>query len=338
MIKIGVIGLGYWGPNLVRVFAERQHVSVTAIADLSEDRRQRIQSRYPSVRAFADADELINSDVDAVVVATPLAFHFPITLKALQAGKHVLVEKPFTSTAAQAEILIAEAAKQRLTILVDHTFVYNPAVILIREMILRGELGDLLYFDSQRINLGLFQPDSDVIWDLAVHDLAILDYLSDQSPTTVSALGVAHLEGHPCNTGFITLQYFSKFIGHINVNWLSPIKIRQLLIGGSRRMVIYDDLAQGNKLRVYNSGAEKLTESDPEYLRRVQYRIGDMWAPHVHYTEPLANLADHFVACIQGREQTRSGGDVGLRIVRLLEAATDSIKKGSIPVALSEKA
>jgi predicted dehydrogenase len=340
VIKIGIVGLGYWGPNLVRVFMEQGaggQVRVTAAADANEARRQIIHAKYPALQLFNDAHALIKSDVDAVVVATPLAHHFPIALAALQAGKHVLVEKPLTPTSAEAETLIAEAHQRGLTLMVDHTFVYNPAVVRLREMIARGDLGELLYFDSQRINLGLFQPDTDVMWDLAVHDMAILDYLHGATPTSVSAIGVAHLAGHPENTAFITMQYPTKFIAHINVNWLSPVKIRQLLIGGSRRMVVYDDMAPGNKLRIYDAGAERLTEDDPQYLRRVEYRLGDMLAPYVSDAEPLATLAAHFIKCIQGKETPRSGGDAGLRIVRLLEAATESVRKNGLPISYEKR-
>ena len=302
------------------------------MADFRADRCDRLRVRYPTIHSFATADELIGSDVQAVVIATPLAHHFPIALRALQAGKHVLIEKPFTSTAAEAQILIDEAAKRKLTLLVDHTFVYNPAVSKLRDLITSGELGELLYFDSQRINLGLFQSDSDVVWDLAVHDLAILHHLTGDIPVSVAAVGAVHLEGHPVNTAFITMQYARRFIAHVNVNWLSPVKVRQLIVGGSKRMVIYDDLGPGNKIRVYDCGAEGLAADDPDYRRRVDYRFGDMWAPHVDPAEPLGRLATHFVACIEKRAEPLSGGDAGLHVVRLLEAAKASIEKSGTPV------
>lgn len=335
MIRVGVVGLGYWGPNLVRVFSENAATKVVAVADFRDDRRSKIEMRYPTVRGFKTADEMFDAGVDAVVIATPLAQHFPLALAALKAGKHVLVEKPFTATTEQADQLISESERRGLTLMVDHTFVYNPVVMHLREMISAGDLGDLLYFDSQRINLGLFQPDSDVIWDLAVHDLAILDYLVDYTPSSVSAVGAAHLDGYPENTAFMTLQYQARFIAHINVNWLSPVKVRQILISGSRRMVVYDDLAQGAKLRVFDCGAEKLAADDPGYMRRVEYRFGDMLAPYIPHSEPLANLANHFVRCIEGREKPRTGGIAGRRVIETLDAAGRSIKGRGAPISLT---
>jgi len=252
----------------------------------------------------------------------------------LRAGKHVLVEKPFTATADQARILIADAQNRGRTLMVDHTFVYNPSVKLLGKMIAENHLGDLLYFDSRRINLGVFQPDADVIWDLAVHDFSILDYLVAQPPSAVSAVGAAHIDGHPNNTAFITLQYPSQFVAHIDVNWLSPVKVRQTLIGGNRRMVIYDDLSRDNPVKVYDCGAEGIHGEDSTYTRRIDYRFGDMWAPHVPAAEPLAGLAAHFLECIAGRGVPKSGGDAGLRIVRILEAASESVRRDGAPVSL----
>lgn len=337
MIRVGVIGLGYWGPNLVRVFNESGSSVVTRVADRRPDRCTRVKARYPNVEIFESADDVCTSDVDAVIIATSLRDHFSLALQALRAGKHVLVEKPFTQTAAQAETLIAEAAQRGLTLMVDHTFVYNPSVLLLNKMVSENHLGDLLYFDSRRINLGVFQPDADVIWDLAVHDFSILDFLVDAPPSIVSAVGAAHIEGHPNNTAFITLQYPSQFVAHVDVNWLSPVKVRQLLIGGSQRMVIYDDLSSDSPVKVYDCGAEGIRGADPEYNRRVDYRFGDMWAPHVSGREPLASLASHFLACIAGRETPRSSGEAGLRIVKILEAATESMRRGGAPIPLSTK-
>jgi predicted dehydrogenase len=335
LIRVGVVGLGYWGPNLVRVFNESGRSVVAGIADLRPERCAALSARYPGAEIFPSVEALITSEVDAVVIATPLRDHFPMALSALRAGKHVLVEKPFTETAVQAEMLVAEAGKRGCVVMVDHTFVYNPAVLMLGKMVREKHLGDLLYFDSRRINLGLFQPDSDVIWDLAVHDFAILDHLVDARPTAVSAVGAAHIEGHRHNTAFITLQYPGQFVAHVDVNWLSPVKVRQLLIGGSQRMVIYDDLSPDNRVRIYDCGAEGVAADDPEYSKRVDYRFGDMWAPHIPATEPLAGLAAHFIDCIECRAVPRSGGDAGLRIVRILEAASSSMRQGGAPVTLA---
>jgi predicted dehydrogenase len=335
MVRVGVIGLGYWGPNLVRVFSASDRSVVAGVTDMRAERCAALQARYPRIEIFPSAEALISSEVDAVIIATPLRDHFPLALSALRAGKHVLVEKPFTETAVQAEILVTEAAKRDRVVMVDHTFVYNPAVLLLAKMVREKHLGELLYFDSRRINLGLFQPDSDVIWDLAVHDFSILDHLVDVRPTAVSAVGAAHIDGHRHNTAFITLQYPGQFVAHVDVNWLSPVKVRQLLIGGSQRMVIYDDLSRDNQLRVYDCGAEGVSADDPEYSKRVDYRFGDMWAPHISGAEPLAGLAAHFIDCIERRDTPRSGGDAGLRIVKILEAASASMQQGGAPVTLA---
>ncbi len=337
-LRIGVVGLGYWGPNLVRVFAENPGATVVGVADTVPTRCQTLTAKYSGVRSFATAEALIGSDLDAVVIATPLATHYPLALAALRSGKHVLVEKPFTASAQQAEFLATEARRLGLTLMVDHTFVYNPAVTRLAEMIGAGQLGDLLYFDSRRINLGLFRPDSDVIWDLAVHDLSILDFLVDATPSAVSAVGAAHIAGHRNNTAFVTLQYPNQFVAHIDVNWLSPVKVRQLLVGGSRKMVIYDDLAADNRLRVYDCGVDGLAPDDPDYQRRVEYRVGDMWAPRITAREPLADMAAHFVACITGGAEPRTGAESAIRITRILEAATQSLGQGGTPVSLTQRA
>jgi predicted dehydrogenase len=286
---------------------------------------------------FTCGSELIASGIDAVVIAAPLREHYTLAVEALNAGKHVLVEKPFTASSEQAQDLIRLGQEKNLVVMVDHTFVYNPAVLLLADLIKKSELGDLLYFDSRRINLGLFRPDADVVWDLAVHDLAILDYLVGVRPSVISAVGAAHLDGLPNNTAFVTLQYPNQFVAHIDVNWLSPVKVRQLLIGGSRKMVIYDDLAVENRVRVYDCGADGLYGQDPDYRKRIDYRFGDMWAPHIAAKEPLAELAAHFGDCITGRAQPRSGADAGLRVVRMLEIASLSQRMGGAPLPFQMK-
>jgi predicted dehydrogenase len=334
-LRVAVIGLGYWGPKLVRVFQADRRSLVTAVADVNIDHASAIKELYPSVEIYGSAADLILSGrADAVAIATPLESHFAIALQALNAGMHVFVEKPFTASPSEAEMLIAEADKRGLTILVDHTFVYHPAVVRLIELVKKDALGELLYFDSRRINLGLFRPDSDVVWDLAVHDLSILDSLLDDAPVSISAIGAAHIEGHPHNTAFITLQYANKFVAHVGVNWMSPVKVRQLLVGGSKKMVIYDDLTVENRLRIYDCGVEGLNASDPEYLRRVEYRVGDMWAPQISSSEPLAEAASHFIDCIKGAAVPRSDGAAGLRVVRLLDAASKSLHQGGAPVRL----
>lgn len=335
MIKIGIIGVGYWGPNLARVFNEASGSNLTAVCDANPKRLAFIQQRYPLVKPFENADDMIASDIDAVIIATPLASHYPLALKALNAGKHVFVEKPFTETSAQATELIELAAKLNLVLLVDHTFVYNPAVRRIKQLIDQGDIGKLHYYDSIRINLGLFQPDSNVIWDLAIHDFAIINYLVQEMPVSIAAIGAAHVEGYLENTAFITLQYNSGFIAHINVNWLSPIKLRQILIGGDKKMVMYDDLQVGNRVKVYDSGVDPMEQSDAQYQRRIGYRTADMWAPHIPSIEPLATEAAHFINCIDGKEKPITSGEVGLQVVRMLEATSRSLESNGTPVSIT---
>ena len=255
MIRIGVIGYGYWGPNLVRNFVETSETQVIAVADMRQDRLDLVQSRYPGVEVTKDyRDILKHPKIDAVAISTPVSTHFPLALEALQAGKHVLVEKPITTTSQEALRLIDEADRRNLVLMVDHTFVYTSAVRKIRELIDKGSLGDIYYYDSTRVNLGLFQQDVDVIWDLAVHDLSIMEHILPESPVEVSATGIGHVRGAAENIAYVTAFYESSLIAHLNVNWLSPVKIRRTLIGGSKRMIVYDDIETSEKVRVYDKG------------------------------------------------------------------------------------
>ena len=255
MVNVGVIGYGYWGPNLVRNFMEVPGSTVAAVSDLRDARLAEVSRRYPTIRTTRSADDLFNdASIDAIVVATPVFSHFDLALRALQAGKHVLVEKPLTSTSDQATQLIDEASRRKLVLMVDHTFVYTGAVRKIREMVDGKELGDIYYYDSVRVNLGLFQHDVSVIWDLAVHDLAIMDYVLAAKPCAVAATGISHLAGQPENVAYITLFFEGRQIAHIHVNWLAPVKVRQTLIGGSQKMIVYDDLEPSEKIKVYDKG------------------------------------------------------------------------------------
>ncbi|MDO8607345.1 MAG: Gfo/Idh/MocA family oxidoreductase [Phaeospirillum sp.] len=335
ILRIGVIGFGYWGPNLVRNFAEAKGGKVVAMADLSAQKCTAFERRYPGIRTTTDPRELINAaDVDAVVIATPVRTHFELAFAAIEAGKHVMVEKPMTETVEQALRLVDAAARRGVTLMVDHTFVYTGAVRKIRSLVESGELGDVYYYDSTRINLGLFQHDVDVIWDLAVHDLAILDYVVGEKATAVSATGMAHIPGHVENVAYLTAYMGSGMIAHVNVNWLSPVKIRHTMVGGSRKMVVYDDLEPSEKLKIYDKGIT-LTD-DPERISQmlVGYRTGDMLAPQIVGREALAVEAEHFIDCVTNSKTPITDGACGLRIVELCEAATKSMKMRGHPVEI----
>ena len=335
-VRVGVIGYGYWGPNLVRNFAESGSAQVDAVSDMKPERRALAESRYPGVRATADAAALLaDPALDAVAIATPVSTHFELGMKALAAGKHVFMEKPLASTSEQALQLIEEAERRRRVLLVDHTFVYTGAVRKIRELVDQGGLGDIYYYDSARVNLGLFQHDTNVIWDLAVHDLSIMDFVLPARPVAVSATGISHVPGKPENIAFLTLFFDGSLIAHIHVNWLAPVKLRRTLIGASQKMIVYDDLEISEKVKVYDKGIT--VSDDPESLYRllVGYRAGDMWAPRLDTAEALQTEVRHFLACVRGQEQPQSGGHAGLRVVRILEAATLSMSQRGRPVELA---
>jgi predicted dehydrogenase len=327
MISIGVIGYGYWGPNLVRNFAEGLNTNVVAVSDLNRDRLQLASRRYPAIHAVSDyRDVLRNPNIDAVAISTPVSTHYQLALEALQAGKHVLVEKPITADSQQAAHLIDEAARRNLVLMVDHTFVYTGAVRKIRELITKDVLGEVYYYDSTRVNLGLFQHDINVIWDLAVHDLSILDYILGEQPREVSATGVAHVNGAE-DTAYVSLFYDGSVIAHLNLNWLSPVKVRRALIGGTRSMIVYDDLEASEKIRIYDKGIVVSDNPESIYKVRVNYRSGDMHAPRLDMTEALAIEIEHFVDCIENNKTPVTDGHAGLRVVSILEAATRSMKE-----------
>ena len=326
MIGIGVIGYGYWGPNLVRNFSDSERARVVAVSDLSAKRLGVVATRYPAVQATADAHELIqNPAVDAVVVATPVSTHFDLAMAALAAGKHVLVEKPMTATSEQAIRLIEEADRRGRVLMVDHTFVYTSAVRKIRDLIAAGELGQLHYYDSVRVNLGIFQHDVNVIWDLAVHDLSILRFLFADEPWGVSATGMSHVEDKAENIAYLTLFYPNNFLAHIHVNWLAPVKVRRTMICGSRRMIIYDDTESSEKVKVYDKGVDVTSDAEASYRLRVNYRAGDMWAPNLDTTEALTLEVREFLDCIETGRRPITDGLAGLGTVRALEGATESM-------------
>jgi predicted dehydrogenase len=330
-----VIGYGYWGPNLVRNFAEIPDARLAGVADFSAERVALAARRYPGVRVTGDARELVRDpSIDAVVIATPVATHFALALDALVNGKHVMVEKPIAASSAEAQTLIDEAGRRGLVLMAGHTFVFNPAVRKIRELVTAGELGDLYYYDSVRINLGLFQHDVNVLWDLAVHDLAIMDYVLDDRPIAVSAAGLAHVPGGTENIAYLTMFFESSksLIGHVHVNWLAPVKVRRTLLGGSRRMVVYDDLEASEKVKVYDKGISLTSNPENLYAMRVGYRTGEMWAPNLPVTEPLQAEARHFVSSVANATRPITDGEAGLRVVQLLEAASQSMRVQGRPI------
>ena len=325
-MNFGVIGYGYWGPNVVRNLTLLEEARVVSIADKSPKARQRAEQAYPAVRVIADPTDLIvDRDVDAVAVITPVWTHYELAKAALENGKHVFVEKPFTSTVAQGENLIELASRKNLKIMVDHTFLFTGAVRKIGQLLEEGTLGKLYYYDSTRVNLGLFQHDINVLWDLAPHDLSIMDYLTHATPEAIVATGQTHLNGVE-DIAFMTLYFPGKMIAHINVNWLSPVKVRTTLIGGEKRMLVWNDLEVDEKIKVYDKGVE-LTNGNGVYELLVSYRSGDMWAPQLDRGEALRQELKYFVECASNGHMPHNDGCAGLRVVRMLEAATESLKK-----------
>ena len=327
MIRMGVIGYGYWGPNIVRNFNSLDGSKVVAVSDLNEGSLKKVKKAYPDLRVTTQCDELICSpDVDVVAIVTPVFTHFELAQKALKMGKHILVEKPFTYATAQAEELIELAEKKKLKIGVDHTFLYTGAVRKIKQLIDEGTLGDLCYFDSMRVNLGLFQHDVNVVWDLAPHDLSIMDYLIKEKATAVVATGESHFQQGMEDVSYITFYFPNRIIAHVNVNWLSPVKVRTTLIGGLKKMLVWNDLDPDEKIKVYDKGVDVKTKNGM-YELLVSYRSGDMWAPKVEQSEALKLLVENYIECIKNGETPVSDGLAGLRVVRMLQSADKSLKK-----------
>jgi predicted dehydrogenase len=325
MVRFGVIGYGYWGPNVVRNLTSLEGSELTAVCDKTPAARRRMQKAHPGITVATEASEILGSaDIDAVAVVTPVWTHYELAKAALENGKHVFVEKPFTSNTAQAEELIELAAKKNLKIMVDHTFLFTGAVKKIRELVEEGALGKLYYYDSTRVNLGLFQHDVNVIWDLAPHDLSIMDYLIKETPEAIVATGQTHLNGFE-DVAFITLYFPDKVIAHINVNWLSPVKVRTTLIGGEKKMLVWNDLEADEKVKVYDRGVQ-INNRQGLYDLLVNYRSGDMWAPQLEQVEALRQELAYFVDCISNDKTPMNDGKAGLRVVKMLEAANDSLR------------
>jgi predicted dehydrogenase len=330
MIRFGVIGYGYWGPNIVRNLRGLEGSQLIGICDQSATARNRIQSAHPGVPVYSDSRDLICSpDTDAIAVITPVWTHYELAKAALENGKHVFVEKPFTGSVAQAEELIELAEKKNLQIMVDHTFLFTGSVRKIRQLLDDGSLGKLYYYDSTRVNLGLFQHDCNVIWDLAPHDLSIMNYLLGRDAEAVVATGQTHLNGH-ADIAFITAYFPDKMIAHINVNWLSPVKVRTTLIGGEKRMLVWNDLEADEKVKVYDKGVD-VHGQEGVYSLLVNYRSGDIWAPHVEQVEALKMELTYFIDCLDKSKRPFNDGVAGLNVVRMLEASNESLKnKGSL--------
>jgi predicted dehydrogenase len=326
MLKFGVIGYGYWGPNIVRNLRGLEGCQLVGVCDQSPTARKRIQAAHPGVPVYSDSQELICSpDTDAIAVITPVWTHYELAKAALENGKHVFVEKPFTGSVAQAEELINLAEQKNLQIMVDHTFLFTGAVRKIRQLLTEGALGKLYYYDSTRINLGLFQHDCNVIWDLAPHDLSIMNYLLGKDAEAIVATGQTHLNGH-ADIAFITAYFPDKMIAHINVNWLSPVKVRTTMVGGDKKMLVWNDLEPDEKVKVYDKGVDVKGE-ESVYNLLVNYRSGDIWAPHVEQLEALRVELGYFVECISKGEKPFNDGRAGLNVVRMLEASDESLKK-----------
>jgi predicted dehydrogenase len=336
MIKVGVIGYGYWGPNVARNFNHVGVSEVVAIADKRPDCLKRAKEAFPQAKITKDCQELLTApDIDVIAVVTPVWTHFELAKAALQNGKHIFVEKPFTANVAQAEELIELAARKKLKIMVDHTFLFTGAVRKIRQLVDEGVMGKLFYYDSTRVNLGLFQHDINVIWDLAPHDLSIMDYVIQKQPQAVVATGEKHLNSH-VDVAFITIYFPDNVLAHINVNWLSPVKVRTTLIGGEKKMLVWNDLEADEKIKVYDKGVTVTNGTKGVYDLLVSYRSGDMWAPRVEQTEALKCETSHFMDCISSNRASINDGVAGLRVVQLLEAAEKSLKERGKLVELNK--
>jgi len=326
MIQIGIIGYGYWGPNVVRNFLSTEGAQIISICDIDKDALNKAQKNYPELKTVSDPSEVLTSpEIDAVAVVTPVYTHFELAKKAIENGKHIFVEKPFTSTVAEAEELIELADKKNVKIMVDHTFLFTGAVRKIRKLIDDGILGNLYYFDSTRVNLGLFQHDINVIWDLAPHDLSIMDYVIQEKPSGITATGIEHFGRGLEDIAYITVFFDSNIIAHFNVNWLSPVKIRMTLIGGEKKMLVWNDLESDEKVKVYDRGVN-IKDKEGIYELLVSYRSGDIWTPTVEKTEALKLEAEYFIDCIENNKTPINDGYAGLNVVKILEASDFSIK------------
>lgn len=336
MINIGIIGYGYWGPNLVRNFFAAKDCCIRAVADARPERLESLMRTFPGITGVLEADDVIlDPAIDAVVIATPVSTHFALARKALKNGKHVLVEKPLTSSVLEAELLVTLAAQKNLLLMVDHTFLYTGAVEKMKQLVAENELGNIRYLDSTRINLGLFQSDINVLWDLAPHDISILNYILEESPYSVNATGITHTRNAIENIAYLTVNYRSGFIAHFNCSWTSPVKVRMMLLGGDKKMILYNDLEPTEKVKVYDSGYNLVSDEDKKKIM-VDYRTGDIHVPKVNTSEALLGMAQDFIDCIGTGRTPRSSWRLGLEVVRILEASDLSIREHGREVILQD--
>lgn len=334
MIGIGIIGLGYWGPNLLRNFSSLENVHVVGVSDLREERLQKAARTNPSLILSKECNTLINNpDIDAVVIATPVSLHYKIAKQALEAGKHVLIEKPMASSVKECEELMELATSKSLLLMVDHTFLYTGAVKKLKQLVSSGDLGVIKYYDSTRINLGLFQPDVNVLWDLAPHDISILNHLVSADPICINATGISHTQNGIENIAYMTMKYEDGLIAHFNCSWTSPVKIRQILIGGDKKMILFNDMDPSEKLKVYDTGYTVKSDEDKRHIM-IDYRTGDVFCPKIEITEALQGVAIDFITCIEQKTQPVSNMHLGLKVVKMLEASGLSIRKGGIEIKM----
>ena len=334
-IKVGVIGYGYWGPNIVRNFFSAANCTVVKVADSRSERLSLLAKSFPSIKGVNSAQEIIDdTEIDAIVIATPVFSHFELAKRALENGKHVMIEKPITSSVSEAAELIDLASKRGLTIMADHTFLYTGAVRKMKALINDDTLGIPQYFDSTRINLGLFQPDVNVLWDLAPHDLSILLFLIENNPASVNATGLSHTKNAIENKAYMTVNYQSDFIAHFNCSWSSPVKVRSTLIGGDKKMILYNDLEPSEKIRVYDTGFNHKTEEDRKKIM-VDYRTGDVFIPKLSTMEALAGVAKDFIDSIMSGNEPVSNAVLAMNVVKILEASQLSIKNNGKEIKLN---
>jgi predicted dehydrogenase len=326
VIKIGIIGFGYWGPNLVRNFSAIENVTLSMVADSRAERLALVKKSYPGTIVTTNVDDVFNnSDIDAIVIATPVYTHFDLAKKALEKGKNVLLEKPMVSSVSEADKLMSIALKSGLTLMVDHTFLYTGAVSKMKNLIESGDMGNIRYFDSSRINLGLFQPDINVLWDLAPHDISILNYLVKDKPYSVNAIGVSHTNNGIENIAYLTVNYQSNFIAHFHCSWTSPVKLRTILIGGDKKMMLFNDLEPSEKIKIYDTRYDYKSDEEKKRLL-VDYRTGDIYLPKVEMKEALSGMASDFISSIITKSIPLSNSQSGLDVIKILEASQKSIK------------
>jgi len=334
-VRIGIIGCGYWGPNLVRNFNEIDGAKMASCCDIRRERIHFIKNRYPSIEITTDyKDVLEDTEIDAVAIATPVHTHYKLAKAALQSGKHVLIEKPMTASTRDASKLIEIAQRENKILMVDHTFIYTGAVRKIKEITESGEIGKIYYFDSVRVNLGLFQHDVNVIWDLAPHDISIMDYVIGVKPLRVRAVGNSHIDNKVENIAYIHIDFENDLSAHLHINWLAPVKVRRIIIGGSNKMIVYDDNEPSEKVKIYDKGVSMIENKESIYQTLIQYRTGDMYAPKLDHTEALQSECRHFVNCIKNNTNPLTGGKSGAKVVKILEAADMSIRKGGRSISL----